>query len=62
MATSDENLCLQWNDFRENTNSAFRDLRQDKEFTDVTLVSEDGQQKEAHKMVLVVRVLSFGTF
>ena len=48
-----EKLCLQWNDFRENVSSAFGDLRQDKEFADVTLVCEDGQQVEAHKVVLI---------
>jgi len=53
MATADEKLCLQWNDFKENVCSAFGDLRQDNEFTDVTLVCEDGQQVEAHKVVLV---------
>ena len=52
MAPTDEKLCLQSNDFRENVSSAFGDLRQDKEFTDVTLVCEDGQQVEAHKVVL----------
>ena len=50
---SNEKLCLQWNDFRENISSAFGDLRLDKEFTDVTLACEDGQQVEAHKVVLV---------
>ena len=50
---TDEKLCLQWNDFKENVSSAFGDLRQDKEFTDVTLACEDGQQVEAHKVVLV---------
>ena len=34
-------------------NSAFGDLREDKEFTDVTLACEDGQQVEAHKVVLI---------
>ena len=53
MSTADEKLCLQWNEFKENVSSAFGDLRQDKEFTDVTLVCEDGQQVEAHKVVLV---------
>ena len=53
MTTADEKLCLQWNDFKDNVSSAFGDLRQDKEFTDVTLVCEDGQQVEAHKVVLV---------
>ena len=53
MANPDEKLCLQWNDFRENISSSFGDLRQDKEFTDVTLACDDGQQVEAHKVVLV---------
>ena len=45
-------LCLQWNDFKENISSAFESLRNDKEFADVTLVFEDGQQLEAHKFIL----------
>ena len=49
MATTDEKLCLQWNDFTENISSAFGDLRQDKEFTDVTLACEDGQQVEQRR-------------
>ena len=53
MSTADDKLRLQWNDFKENISSAFGDLRQDKELTDVTLVCEDGQQVEAHKVVLV---------
>ena len=53
MQRSDEKLCLQWNDFRDNVSSAFGELRDDKEFTDVTLVCEDGQQVEAHKVVLI---------
>merc|ERR1712012_250602 len=48
-----EKLCLQWNDFKENVNSAFGSLRNDKEFTNVTLACEDGQQMEAHKVILV---------
>ena len=47
-----EKLCLQWNDFKENVNSAFGRLRDDKEFTDVTLAYEDGRQMEAHKVIL----------
>ena len=47
-----EKLCLQWNDFKENVTSSFRDLRDDREFTDVTLACEDGKQIEAHKVVL----------
>ena len=48
-----EKLCLQWNDFKANVNSAFGKLRDDKEFTDVTLACEDGQQLEAHKVILI---------
>ena len=47
-----EKLCLQWNDFKENVNSAFETLRKDSYFTDVTLACEDGQQLEAHKVIL----------
>lgn len=47
-----EKVCLKWNDFQENLTSSFAVLRNDKEFTDVTLVCEDGQQIETHKVVL----------
>ena len=47
-----EKLCLQWNDFQENIKSAIGNLREDKDLQDVTLVSEDGQQVEAHKVIL----------
>ena len=57
MARPDEKLCLKWKDFRESVGSAFGELRGDKDFTDVTLVCEDGQQMEAHRVVLVQSVL-----
>ena len=47
-----EKLCLKWNDFQENVNTAFGRLREDKEFADVTLACKDGQQVEAHKVIL----------
>ena len=47
-----EKLCLKWNDFHENVITAFGSLREDKEFTDVTLACEDGQQMDAHKVIL----------
>ena len=53
MQKSGEKLCLQWNDFRDNISSAFGDLRDDEEFTDVTLACEDGQQVKVHKVVLI---------
>ena len=52
MYREDEKLCLKWNDFQENAISAFGTLRADREFTDVTLVCEDGQLVEAHKAIL----------
>merc|ERR1719187_980249 len=48
----EEKLCLKWNDFQENAISAFGTLREDREFADVTLACEDGQQVEAHKVIL----------
>ena len=47
-----EKLCIKWNDFQDNLNSAFGVLRNDQDFTDVTLSCEDGTQIEAHKVVL----------
>ena len=47
-----EKLCLQWNDFQNNLKSAFGNLREDNDFSDVTLACEDGEQLEAHKVVL----------
>ena len=52
MMDASEKLCLQWNDFKANITSSFRELREDRDFTDVTLACEDGQQIEAHKVVL----------
>ena len=48
-----EKVSLKWNDFQETLTSSFALLRNDKEFTNVTLVCEDGEQIEAHKVVLV---------
>ena len=47
-----EKLRLQWNDFKENAALAFGKLRKKSEFSDVTLVSQDGEKIEAHKMIL----------
>ena len=47
-----EKLCLQWNNFQDNIKSAFGNFREDRDFADVTLACEDGQQVEAHKVIL----------
>merc|ERR1712150_103974 len=52
MYREEEKLCLKWNDFQENVISAFGTLREDREFADVTLACEDGQQVVAHKVIL----------
>ena len=50
----EEKLCLQWNNFKENITNAFVTLRDDSDFSDVTLVSEDGKQFGAHRLVLAL--------
>merc|ERR1712129_184660 len=52
MFRDEEKLCLKWNDFQENAIAAFGTLREDREFADVTLACEGGQQVEAHKVIL----------
>ena len=47
-----EKLCLKWNDFQDNLNSAFGVLKIDQDFADVTLACEDGTQIDAHKVIL----------
>ena len=56
-----EKLCLQWNDFRDDLHTAMTNLRKDTDFTDVTLVCEDGQQVEAHKAILAASSPFFQT-
>ena len=52
MNTSPEKLCLNWKNFQQNISSAFRELRSDNDFSDVTLACEDGFQLSAHKVIL----------
>ena len=51
MGSSDK-FCLRWNDFEVNISSAFREIRKDEDFFDVTLASEDDHQIKAHKVIL----------
>jgi len=48
---STEKFCLRWNDFESNISGAFRELREDKDFFDVTLACDD-DQIQAHKVIL----------
>ena len=54
-----EIICIQWSDFQENIKNAFGNLRKNNDFTDVTLVCEDGQQVKAHKVILAASSLFF---
>jgi len=36
-----EKFCLRWNDFESNISVAFRELREEKDFFDVTLACDD---------------------
>ena len=47
-----ESFSLQWDQFESNLGSKFADLRGGEHFSDVTLVSEDGQVVKAHKVLL----------
>jgi len=48
---SSEKFCLRWNDFERNISAAFKDIREDREFFDVTIACED-EQLQAHKVIL----------
>ena len=44
-----DKFCLKWNDFESNVSTAFQQLREERDFFDVTLAC-DGNQLEAHKV------------
>ena len=46
-----EKFCLRWNDFESNIACAFKELKNDEDFYDVTIVCDDEQFK-AHKMIV----------
>jgi len=46
-----EKFCLRWNDFEKNISSSFRELKEDKDFFDVTLACDESQI-QAHKVIL----------
>jgi len=46
-----EKFCLRWNDFESNISNAFKELREEKDFFDVTLAC-DNEQVQAHKVIL----------
>ena len=48
---SSDSFSVSWNTFQENMTDAFRQMREDKDFFDVTLVCDD-DQIQAHKVIL----------
>ena len=50
--SSSEKFCLKWYDFQQNVSDAFGSLRNSIDFADVTLVSQDGEQVDAHRVIL----------
>jgi len=47
-----EKFCLRWNDFESNISSAFREIRDERDFFDVTLACDDDQIVSAHKVII----------
>jgi broad-like protein len=49
-----ENFCLRWNEFESSISGAFRELREDSDFFDVTLATSDSGMRslQAHKVIL----------
>ena len=47
-----EKYNISWNEFKDCSSDAFKTLRLDTDFLDVTLACTDGQQFKAHKVVL----------
>ena len=47
-----EKFCLMWNDYQSNWNRSLSGLRNDNDFADVTLISEDKVKFSAHKVLL----------
>ena len=52
-------FCVQWDDYEQNVKSSFKELREDREFADLTLVCQDGKEFEVHKNILAFSSLFF---
>merc|ERR1719233_2269491 len=47
-----DKFCLNWNGYDASISKYFRQLRENQRLSDVTLVTEDGQQIQTHKIIL----------
>ena len=52
MTESSNTFCIKWNEFQTNIVGSYQDLRNNCDFSDVTLVSDDGRQTEGHRIIL----------
>lgn len=52
MSAQDDKFCLKLDNFQNNIATTFRQLLGDTDFSDVTLISEDGQDVQAHQLIL----------
>jgi len=48
----EDKFCLRWNDFETNISSAFKELKNDQDFFDITLACAGEKQVQAHKVIL----------
>ena len=55
---ANQSLCLSWDDFQDQERASLQELRNDTDFTDVTLACED-QNIKAHKVILPACSLFF---
>ena len=51
-STMSEKFNLTWNDFQTNLTNSFSKLRHDTDLSDVTLIADDQEQVQAHRVVL----------
>ena len=47
-----EKFCLKWNEYQSNWSKLLSELRNDNDFADVTLISDDKVNFSAHKILL----------
>jgi len=52
MCNTEEKYCLRWNDFENKLSRAFKDIKDDNDFLDVTLACGGNKQIKAHKVIL----------
>merc|ERR1712179_398548 len=52
MSNIDDKWCMKWNEFDTNIREYLKILREDHRLFDVTLVTDDGQHIQAHKIIL----------